>query len=158
MDEYLTTAYEPEMDYVDGMLEDRNVGEWDHSSLQLRVIQLLLALNTGLFIRPELRIRVSPTRCRVPDIAVFEKNPNEQVPGVPPLLVVEVLSPEDRTSRVMRKLHDYRAMGCANVWVLDPQDRIAYQFDGTSLTEVKDQLTLTNRFSIQVPDVFATEL
>jgi len=27
VEEYLHTVYEPDMDYVDGVLEDRNVGE-----------------------------------------------------------------------------------------------------------------------------------
>ncbi|HYI93909.1 MAG TPA: Uma2 family endonuclease [Bryobacteraceae bacterium] len=111
MDEYLSTSYEPEVDYVDGTLEDRNVGEWDHSSIQFRVIQLLMAVGKGLFIRPQLRIKISPTRCRVPDISVYESNPNERVPTVPPLLVVEVLSPEDRTYRLMRKLRDFHRSG-----------------------------------------------
>ena len=31
VDEYLHTAYHPDCDYVDGVVEDRNVGEKDHS-------------------------------------------------------------------------------------------------------------------------------
>ena len=34
--------------------------------------------------------------------------------------VIEVLSPEDRVSRYQQRLDDYRAMGVANVWVIDP--------------------------------------
>jgi hypothetical protein len=34
IDEYLHTIYEPDCDYVDGELEDRNVGEKDHSKMQ----------------------------------------------------------------------------------------------------------------------------
>jgi hypothetical protein len=32
LEEYLSSVYEPECDYVDGEIEDRNVGEKDHSS------------------------------------------------------------------------------------------------------------------------------
>ena len=37
LEEYLTTAYEPDCDFVDGDLEERNLGEWDHSRLQLKI-------------------------------------------------------------------------------------------------------------------------
>ena len=37
LDEYLATAYEPDCDFVDGELEARNLGEWDHSRLQLKI-------------------------------------------------------------------------------------------------------------------------
>lgn len=153
--EYLATVYEPEVDYVDGELEDRNVGEWDHSALQFRIMELLRATE-GLLVRPELRIQVAPTRFRVPDVAVYLESPGEQVPTVPPFLVVEVLSPEDRIHRIMRKLHDYTAMGCVNIWVLDPRDKVAYQFDGTALTQVNDSLTcIGGTPAISVAELFS---
>ena len=34
LSEYLTTDYEPDCDYVDGELEERNVGEKEHSAVQ----------------------------------------------------------------------------------------------------------------------------
>ena len=37
VEQYLSSVYEPDCDYVDGELEDRNVGEKDHSKLQFRV-------------------------------------------------------------------------------------------------------------------------
>jgi hypothetical protein len=36
--EYLKTSYEPDCDYVDGEVQERNVGERDHSILQREVI------------------------------------------------------------------------------------------------------------------------
>ena len=40
--------------------------------------------------------------------------------------MIEVLSPEDRVSRYQQRLDDYRAMGVANVWVIDPMRRKAF--------------------------------
>jgi Uma2 family endonuclease len=155
VEEYLSTVYEPEMDYVDGELEDRNVGEKSHSTLQLRA-QILLHAISGLFIYPEMRIRVSATRFRVPDVAVYLAEPPGEVPTSPPFLVVEILSPEDRMYRMIRKLHDYYAMGCVNIWVLDPKHREAYQYDGTALTQVMDTLTCGDfKHAISLTDLFA---
>jgi hypothetical protein len=34
VEEYLATSYRPDCDYVDGAIEERNVGEFDHSFLR----------------------------------------------------------------------------------------------------------------------------
>ena len=39
--EYLNTSYSPDCDYVDGEVQERNLGELDHSDLQSRFIKLL---------------------------------------------------------------------------------------------------------------------
>lgn len=56
--EYLHTVY-PDCDYVDGVLEDRNVGEWDHSTVQTRLVVFFSKFeNVGSLARTELRMRV----------------------------------------------------------------------------------------------------
>ena len=40
----------------------------------------------------------------------------------PPALVIEVLSPNDRTSKLSRRVGRFLAMGVPLVWVLDPED------------------------------------
>src|ERR1700730_10790054 len=35
--EYLSTTYEPDCDYVDGEIQERNLGTFDHSRLQLAI-------------------------------------------------------------------------------------------------------------------------
>src|ERR1017187_9837216 len=39
--EYLRTSYSPDCDYVDGEVQERNMGEQDHSDLQTRIAVLL---------------------------------------------------------------------------------------------------------------------
>jgi Uma2 family endonuclease len=39
------------------------------------------------------------------------------------LLVIEVLSPEDRIDRYQQRIADYRGMGIKGIWVLDPETR-----------------------------------
>jgi hypothetical protein len=60
----------------------------------------------------------------------------EQVFTTPPFLVIEILSPEDRWSRLTRKLEDYFAMGCPNIWIIDPVRSKAYRYDGGAVSEV----------------------
>ena len=35
VEEYLNTAYDPDMEYVDGVLVERNVGDWLHALVQV---------------------------------------------------------------------------------------------------------------------------
>jgi Uma2 family endonuclease len=150
--EYLSSVYDPDMDFVEGELEDRNVGEKDHAKLQLRVVRLL---DTGAwFVTIETRIRISPTRYRAPDVCVYEQEPEEQVFHTAPWIVVEILSPEDRMSRMQRKMEDYHAIGCPNIWILDPWRRKAYLFDGTSIVEVPELATPDSRVSLSVSRLF----
>jgi Uma2 family endonuclease len=44
----------------------------------------------------------------------------------PPLIVMEVLSPEDTWARMEERIADYLDCGIANVWVLDPITRRAW--------------------------------
>ena len=40
LEEYLKTSYEPDCDYVDGVLEERNLGEWNHGDLQGEIVRI----------------------------------------------------------------------------------------------------------------------
>lgn len=129
LNEYLATDYEPDCDYVDGELEERNVGEKEHSAVQAFFIKWFAANEEQwkLEAYPEIGMQVSPTRVRIADVAILPaKIPFEAVLTRPPVAVVEVLSPEDRVSRYQARLDDYRSMDIANIWVIDPMRRKAY--------------------------------
>lgn len=127
LEEYMASAYEPDCDFVDGFLEERNVGEWNHSRLQVETGAHLHTRykSTGLRVLSALRIRVSPRRVRIPDLCVFLTDPMERVPATPPFLCIEILSPEDRMSHVEVRINDFLAMGVNTVWILDPETRQA---------------------------------
>ena len=87
------------------------------------IICYLITQYPGLRSRvlPSLRIRVSDTRVRVPDVCVLAENaPEEQVVTFPPILCIEILSPEDRMTRFMEKLKDFAEMGVPTCWIIDP--------------------------------------
>jgi Uma2 family endonuclease len=116
--------WEPDAEYVDGEIEERPMGEYDHSSWQDAIMAWFRqhAKEWNIRVRPELRIQVAATRFRVPDVTVLDRDqPVEQIITHPPIAVFEVLSPEDRHARFTRKLHDYEAMGIPQIWVIDPE-------------------------------------
>ena len=74
-----------------------------------------------------MRVQVEPTRFRIPDICLREpSDPFARVLQRPPLLCVEILSPEDRMGKVRERLQDFVAMGVHDIWVIDPHARRAY--------------------------------
>ena len=126
LEAYLRTIYEPDVDYVDGELEERNVGEFDHNILQRAVLFwfYLHEKDWRIISVQEQRTRVAATRIRIPDVSVFSRStPIEQVFTRPQLIAIEVLSPEDRHSRMDRKIQNYIEFGVPNVWVVDPRKR-----------------------------------
>jgi Uma2 family endonuclease len=129
---YLRSSYEPDAEYVDGEIEERPVGENDHSAWQEAICFWFRqhAQEWNVRVRPELRIQTGPTRFRVPDVTVLDRaQPLEQIVTRPPLAVFEILSPEDRMQRLLRKLEDYRIMGIPEIWVIDPQEAIYYRYE-----------------------------
>ena len=48
VEEYLNTSYDPDVEYVDGVLVERNVGDWLRSLVQSNVI-FALGGNTRTF-------------------------------------------------------------------------------------------------------------
>lgn len=129
IEDYLETSYRPDCDYVDGEVEQRNVGEKEHSAVQAFFIKWCAVFEDQwrLEAYPEIRMRVAPTRVRIADIAVVPVGiPYEGVLSRPPVAVIEVLSPEDRVSRYQERLDDYRRMGVQHVWVVDPMRSKAY--------------------------------
>lgn len=70
VEEYLASSYEPDLDLVDGHLEERNLGEYEHGRLQLMLGRLLgnHEREWGVYVVTECRLQVQPGRFRVPDL------------------------------------------------------------------------------------------
>ena len=81
VEQYLATSYRPDCDYVDGRIEERNLGELDHSSCRPRSLlistQRRKAMESSVVV--EQRVQVSPTRFRIPDVCVVLGKATEQI-------------------------------------------------------------------------------
>ena len=154
VEEYLATSYRPDCDYVDGRIEERNLGEFAHSSLQTAIAVYFgtRQKQLGITVVVEQRVQVSATRFRIPDVCVVLGKTKEQIFRTPPFLCIEVLSPEDRVSRVEQRIDDYLAMGVRYVWLLDPTTKRAYAATSeTGLRELKDTVLKTENPVLELP-------
>jgi len=160
LEEYLTTVYRPDREYLDGVIVERNLGERDHSTLQTEVAVILSHLRKalGINVYVEQRVQVTPTRFRVPDICVtVGPKPVEQILTRPPFLCVEVLSLDDRAGDIQERIEDYLAFGVSYVWVINPRSRRAYIHTAEGSRDAKDGVLRTENPDIAVPlaEIFA---
>jgi Uma2 family endonuclease len=123
VEEYLRTYYEPDMEYVNGQLVERHVGEYFHSFMQMALGAVLKtrARERRYRVFAEQRIRVNDEpRFRIPDLCV-KALPHERTSVlIQPDLVIEIVSLDDTPTDMLSKIADYTAAGIPYIWVVDP--------------------------------------
>lgn len=141
VEEYLKTNYEPDREYVDGCLVERNVGTQLHSFLQAIITGYLLQLEKGyrFKVATEARLAISsnPPKYRIPDvIAVMIPYERGRIVTDVPLLTVEIKSPDDSFDDILEKCFEYEALGVRNIFVIDPDNERSYLFKNSGLLKV----------------------
>src|SRR5215475_6369648 len=92
VEEYLHTAYRPDVEYVDGEIQERNVGEVEHADMVMAVLEWFQQRKSEwhIRVRPRVRVQGAPDRFRVPDVCVSSASSTDRkIITTPPLLVVE---------------------------------------------------------------------
>jgi Uma2 family endonuclease len=138
--EYLRTSWSPDREFVDGRIEERNLGEKEHSIIQryLTFLFMLKRAEWEVEVFPELRTQTQTKRFRVPDVLVMRAEEKfERYVTQPPLIAIEILSPEDSLTAMRAKAAEYRDFGVENIWIIDPEPRIAYRYADGALEEVR---------------------
>ncbi len=101
---------------------------------------------------PEIRIQIHSRRYRVADIAVWrDDNIGTGIPSVPPFLVVEILSPEDRMVRMAPKIQEYLSIGVEWVWVIDPAEQTALCYSQKDPRGAVCDVLKTENPTIEIP-------
>jgi Uma2 family endonuclease len=88
-------------------------------------------------------------------VSVFSRStPVEQVFSRPPIIAVEVLSPEDRHSRIAAKIRNYIDFGVRHIWVVDSRTREGWDCSDGSWVR-SDRLTVTGTpIYLSLPELF----
>lgn len=140
LDEYLQTSYEPDQEFVEGHLQERNVGGTKHGLLEMQLaIWFHLHSDWNLRTVGEQRTRISESRVRLPDVSVVLDDDSllEEPRTTPAFIAIEILSVGDHMPRVLVRLQDFAAMGVRHIWLLDPITCVAYRYSlgGLKLVE-----------------------
>ena len=99
-----------------------------------------------------MRIRVSFSRFRVPDVCVVALPvPDDQIFTQPPFICIEVISPDDTLRSLQDRFDDYLAMGVPNIWAVDPATPRAWRILIEGHFEALDGVLRTSDGLIRMP-------
>ncbi len=148
VEEYQNTAYDPDVEFVDGVLVERQMGDWLHSLIQSNVLFALRRKYPHLKVVAELRSSVTNTRYRLPDVSVLLAPPKTKYLADAAFLVVEVLSEGDVMSVVVEKLKEYANKGVPNIWLIDPRLQLLCVYRPPTLVEIEGDFIFTSDQSV----------
>jgi Uma2 family endonuclease len=156
VEEYLHANYRPDCDYVDGEVQERNVGELSHGRLQLRIGAWFLAGEARLGIKAvsEVRLQIKSRRFRVPDLMVLAtQSPREEIVTIAPLLCIEILSKSDSLSLIWERIEDYFEIGVPVSWVIDPVRHLAWTATPGNLVKNTDGILRAGDLEMPLAEV-----
>ena len=160
VEEYLRTSFpDADREYVDGRIVERNLGEVDHSDVQSSFLHYLRThYKKRVWAGVEVRVEVKATRFRIPDVTVvLGAKPAERIIRKPPVIAIEVLSPDDRAGYLEEKIADYLAFGIPYIWVVNPETHRAFVHTPQGSREIKDGVLRAESVNLEVPlnEIFA---
>jgi Uma2 family endonuclease len=154
VEDYLSTSYSPDREYIDGRIVERNLGEKTHSTIQTNLVLCLGSRRKELDIKvyAEQRVQVTPTRFRIPDVTVVKAAQFQgEIFRNPPYLCIEVLSKDDTMEYMQEKIDDYLRFGVPYVWIINPRLRKGYIATNAGMVEAESGVLTTDEPAIQVP-------
>jgi len=133
----MSDSYAIERNGIDG--EDQ-MGSFNHSTIQIKLGYLLLMTNKNLSVASELSLDVSQydlSKYRLdgkyeikPDVCAYveppvipEEEDDLMTVSKMPDLAIEILSPRQATSYLIRKIKAYFALGVKSCWLVDPSKK-----------------------------------
>ncbi len=140
----------PHFEYWFGEAIQKTTPTWLHAVLQ-RIIGEALR-RAGYKSGTEVELRIDPQWEPVPDV-IGTLKPIKNYPTEPVEIVVEILSPDDKLVRVMKKCQQYERIGTERIFVLDPVDKLAWQWKAGSL-EAITQLLLPNGAAVALDEIW----
>jgi Uma2 family endonuclease len=131
----------------------KSVPTWLHCLLQAILAEFFT--QAGYRSGPELELRIDSDWQPKADVAaalVVER----PYPTKPIDVVAEILSPDDRMSRVFEKCRQYARIGITKIFVLDPDSKSAWEWDRTTGNlERISAMNLPNGQVIAIADVWS---
>jgi Uma2 family endonuclease len=128
---------------MDGKVLERSLPAYQHGEIQpiLAMLYAGLCRREVVFVSSAVRLALDSERLyRIPDFCAYEgSRPADCYPPVPPMLAVEIFSPDDRLTQTLQKLEHYWHWGVENIWLIDPDKRKLDPYDSAGLHPVSVQ-------------------
>lgn len=139
----------PASEYIDGEIVQKPMPQGQHSLIQKKLLFAIDPILTQQNIAqafPELRCTFGG-KSIVPDVVVFEEaniaydenGDIENVFNIPPDWTIEILSPEQSTTKVLKKIDFCLANGTQMGWLIDPTDRSVLVLSANQTFQIIDE-------------------
>jgi len=73
----------------------------------------------------------------------------------PPLLIIEILSPDDSYWDTQERARDYSEMGVGTVWIIDPKARTGRMCSGSEWTEARRLVVAGTSLYVELDEIFS---
>lgn len=123
----LYATRKPHYELLDGAAVQKSLPTRLHSILQFVLSVMLKEL--GFKPRPELTLAIDETWEPTPDVCGILGPEEDPYPSHAVAVAIEVLSPEDRFTRVIQKCRKYAEWGIQDILVYDPVSRDVWYWD-----------------------------
>lgn len=139
---------EPASEYVEGKIFQKPMPQGKHSILQMKLVMVLNNILTEQYTAvafPELRCTFGD-RSIVPDVAVLKQEnilEDEQgeianVFNSAPDWAIEILSPDQNTTKVIKKIWHCLQHGTEVGWLIDPAEKSIFIYHSQTQMEIVD--------------------
>ena len=135
----------PYFELLDGAALQKTLPTKLHSILQFVLAVLLKEL--GFKARPELTLAIDDTWEPTPDVCGIIGPEEGPYPTHAVAVAIEVLSPDDRFTRIIQKCRKYAEWGIADILVFDPVGREGWHWDAATgnLKKIKEAYRFHSR-------------
>lgn len=140
VEEYLITSYEPDMEYVDGVLVERGEHTVPHNLLDKMLLFWFAQFEANLRFRALHEIRtqiVERARYRLPDILLVPLPLRSNICNVVPWVVIEIVSPDDTIGKTRARFLDYSRLGVLHIIQMDPEECVAHRYSEGSMIQTR---------------------
>jgi Uma2 family endonuclease len=141
----------PASEFIDGQIVQKPMAQGKHSLIQGQLI-----INIELKLKPQKIARAYPElRCSfggrsiVPDVAIFTsaripRDENGDIANtfaIAPDWTIEILSPDQSQTRVIKNILHCLQYGTQMGWLIDPAEQLVFVYDSDRATRVFDEAT-----------------
>ncbi|MDX2256966.1 MAG: Uma2 family endonuclease [Pseudanabaenaceae cyanobacterium bins.39] len=120
----------PAWEFVNQVAVQKSMPTLFHSRLQKRLLPIIDQSAQGYEALPELRCVLATTSV-VPDVTIVAKERlpqiNQAIEGAPDW-IIEILSPDQRATRVITKIQACLEAGTKLAWLIDPLEEVVMAF------------------------------
>jgi Uma2 family endonuclease len=117
----------PYYEYWEGVAVQKSMPTRLHGLIQKILMRLLDGL--GYESVAEITLKLDPAYEPIPDVIAAEGPIGDPYPAAPFEIAIEILSPDDSFSRVLRKCRLYERWGIRQIVVIDQKERLVRRFE-----------------------------